>query len=361
MLSVKNHINKYPLLKDKLLRINDLYFELRQIMTGCLIRYPAYLRNIINTHVIGKPGTLNFLGGVFNPGAIQKGDEIVLIAKSQVVPWFKARGKKKKFHLVGSPVIFKLEIETLNKKSEYVIEDLKAFPAQGGWFIEDLRIFQWKSLIMINHSFIVKKNLGTHLHQGSIYSGLSILEDSATKIRFIGIPQLDFELQTVEKNWVYQEKDGKLFLFYSLNPYRVLVLENENDLTFKTVINQQFEHRLKNPGGFISMVSCSTNPIDFDENCWLMIIHQINHKVSGRCYFHWAILIDKETLLPVKITSKPLFSGMGARGRTPGIRYISSILQVNDEILFFAGEGDVYVTATRKKIKEIESLFVNLY
>lgn len=361
MLSVKNRINKYPLLKDKLLRINDLYFEWRQIITGCLIRYPAYLRNIINTHVIGKPGTLNFLGGVFNPGAIQKGNEIVLIAKSQVVPWFKALGKKKKFHLVGSPVIFKLENETLNKKSEYVIQDLEGFPVKAGWFIEDLRMFQWKSRTMINHSIILKENEGNYIQQGSVNSALSILENSETKIKFLGIPRLDFELQTVEKNWVYQEKNGRLFLFYSLNPYRVLVLENENDLTFKTVINQQFEHRLKNPGGFISRVSYSTNPIEFDENCWLMIIHQINHKVFGRCYFHWAILIDKQTLLPVKITSKPLFSGMGARGRTPGIRYISSILQVNDEILFFAGEGDVYVTLTRKKIKEIESLFVNLY
>jgi hypothetical protein len=31
--------------------------------------------------------------------------------------------------------------------------------------------------------------------------------------------------------------------------------------------------------------------------------------------------------LPVKITSKPLFSGMGARGRLPGIRYISSVIK----------------------------------
>jgi hypothetical protein len=51
---------------------------------------------------------------------------------------------------------------------------------------------------------------------------------------------------------------------------------------------------------------------------------------------------------------------MGARGRTPGIRYISSILKVNNEILFFAGEGDVYVTVTKKTIPEINANLISL-
>ena len=90
------------------------------------------------------------------------------------------------------------------------------------------------------------------------------------------------------------------------------------------------------------------------------MVHQIDNKISGRCYFHWAVLIDKKSLLPVKISSKPIFSGMGARGKTPGIRYISSILKTENEILFFAGEGDVYVTVTKKPIAKLINDMIDL-
>ena len=26
------------------------------------------------------------------------------------------------------------------------------------------------------------------------------------------------------------------------------------------------------------------------------MVHQIDNKISGRCYFHWAVLIDKKSL-----------------------------------------------------------------
>jgi hypothetical protein len=65
-------------------------------------------------------------------------------------------------------------------------------------------------------------------------------------------------------------------------------------------------------------------------------------------------------MLPVKISAKPIFTGMGARGRTPGVRYISSILKTDDEILFFAGEGDVYVTVTKKSCENLISDMIDL-
>jgi hypothetical protein len=64
--------------------------------------------------------------------------------------------------------------------------------------------------------------------------------------------------------------------------------------------------------------------------------------------------------MPVKITSKPIFSGFGARGKLTGIRYISSVIKIDKEIIFFAGEGDIYVTSTKKSIKELETYFVEI-
>lgn len=331
------------------------------ILTGALTRNPAYLQHVFNSKIIAKPGTLSFKGGAFNPGALLINEKtILLLAKSQIIPWFKASGKNRKYFLAGKPVAFLLDLNSLKTVKEEIITDFFGFPENEDYEIEDLRLFLWKDKIMINHSYIIKEKVGEFLTQSSVASAVSVLEDRNSKVSFCAIPKLDFSVQNIEKNWMYKEYKNKLFLFYSLNPYRVLVLEDEVDFRFKSVINQPIKWRLKNYGNPGNRISFSTNPIDFNKKYWLLIIHQFKQKKSGRCYFHWAVLINKETLLPEKITAKPIFSGMGARGRTPGIRYISSVLKVEGEILFFAGEGDVYITVTKKKIAAIEAMLVDL-
>lgn len=354
-------LRKCPILKKKILQFYDLYLKIAPLIIGNLIRNPAYFKNIFNSKVIAAPGTLSFGGGTFNPGALVLDENnILLLAKSQFKPWFKAIGKNRIFYLKGNPVIFLLDRTSLKTNESSVILDLIGYPTNYDYAIEDFRLFTWNDKKMINHSLIAKIKVDGYFYLKSVSSALSIFDENKKALRFWATPTLDFPLQEFEKNWVYKEKDKQLLLFYSLNPYKVLDLEDEENFAFKTIINQKLSDKINNPGGFGTMVSFSTNPIDFDDQNWLIIIHQIKHKFTGRCYFHWAILIDKASLLPVKITSKPIFSGMGARGRSPGIRYISSILKIEDEILFFAGEGDVFVTVTKKKILELQSLFVEI-
>lgn len=350
---------KFPNFKNRLLKLNDHFHEYWQILFGHLVRYPFYFTQKAKSKIIAKPGTLGYKGGVFNPGAMDTGNEILLLARTQLVPWFKARGKYRSQYLIGDPAVFLLDRNTFRLKKEYLIKNENAFPAESEIAIEDFRLFTWQNKIMVNHSVIQKEKIGDHIAQGAVYSGLSVLEEGKI-LKFLGAPKLDFPTGKFEKNWMYKEKEGSLYLFYSFNPYRVLVLQDEVQLKFATVINESFDYILNDPGGFGTRVSLSANPIDYDECHWLLIIHQIDHRITGRCYFHWGVLINKENLLPVKITQKPIFNGMDARGRTPGIRYISSILKMGDEILFFAGEGDVFVTMTSRKIKELECLFVNL-
>ncbi len=354
-------INRNPDLKNSLLMLMDYFHEYKQIFVGIFTRNPAYFKHIFNSKVIAKPGTLGFSGGAFNPGTIILDDnKILLLAKSQILPWYKARGKNKKYFLKGSPVGFILDRDSLKTKENFVVKDFNNFPVTDDYAIEDFRMFNWKAKKIINHSWIVKAKTSGIINQQSVKSALSVFEEENNSIKFCAFPKVDFPVQDIEKNWVYKENDEKLLLFYSVNPYRVLSLEEEESFSFRTIINQEFSDKMINPGGFGTMVSFSTNPVDFDDRYWLVIIHQIKYKFTGRCYFHWAVLIDKATLLPVKITSKPIFSGMGARGRVPGYRYISSVLKTDDEILFFAGEGDIFVTVTKKKIKEIENLLVEI-
>lgn len=353
-------INQHPGLKKKLLGIYHFVYGLLPFIVGTLIRYPAYFRHVLNSKVIAKPGTLSF-GGVFNPGAlITNENKILLLANGQVLPWFKACGKNRKFYLDGSPVSFLLNQKTLETEDSFVVSDLKDFPNTDDFAIEDFRLFEWKKKKMVNHSWIVKGQTADRIDQTIVKSALSVFDENNKSLQFLGFPKVDFETRDTEKNWVYKEQDNQLILFYSVNPYRVLKLTEKTNFEFHTVINQSLQNKLKDPGGFGSLVSFSTNPIEFDDRHLLVITHQFKIRITGRWYVHWAALIDKKTLLPVQITSKPIFTGAGARGRVPGYRYISSILKVNDEILFFAGEGDVYVTVTKKPIGKLKKLFVEL-
>lgn len=357
--SIIGQINQSTGLKKKLLWLFDFYIKYRPFVVGAFVRNPAYILHVFSSKVIARPGTLSF-GGIFNPGALQINSEIMLLANGQKVPWFKARGKKKEFYLQGNPVVLTLPNSSQKVMKERVIYELMNIPKDQDYALEDFRLFWWKGKMMCNHSLVIRKIYDDFIGQTGSRSALSVLDIKKNTLHFCGVPKVDFTIQKFEKNWVYKETEKDLLMFYSVSPFRVLKLENEEKLSFKTVINQNVSNQLKDPGGFGTLVSFSTNPIDYDEKHWFGVIHQIQHKITGRCYYHWAILISKETWMPTSITSKPIFSGNGARGRLPGIRYISSVLKIEEELLFFAGEGDVYVTLTKRKRKEMEKLFVNI-
>lgn len=349
--------NYFPQLKKKVIDLLDTYADYKKIVLGYLVRFPSYYRNRKEAQVLAKPGVLGFNGGAFNPGAIHSQGKMILLAKATHVPWYNARGKKRDFFLKGSPLLFTLNPNLSVRKKVEIISHFKGFPENHPWAIEDMRLFTFRNSIYINHSLVEFGNDDSWFGQGSVSASLSILNIEEQSISFNQVPQLDFPKQKIEKNWMYLEHDHQLYLFYSLNPYRVLV---QQDGVFVTKINQDLEGKLKDIGGFGTMVSQSTNPIDFDKDHYMMVIHQIEPKKFGRCYHHWILLISKQTLLPVKITAQPIFSGLGARGRTPGIRYISSILKEGDEILFFAGEGDIYVTINKKPVKDIIKRMIDL-
>lgn len=353
-----SNLNKHPDFKKKLVMFIDFLFEFRKVTVGNITRNPAFLKHLLNSKVIAKPGTLSF-GAIFNPGGLLVNNQILLLAKGQIIPWFKIRVKDRELYLKGNPIIFLLTENNQKVIKQEVITNLYNFPEEKDWAIEDTRLFYWKNKIMINHSLVIKGKINGLINQTSVLSALSVLDGKKNTITFKAIPKVDFRTQNFEKNWVYKERNDDLFLFYSINPFRVLKLVDEKEMVFESEINKNISS-FNDPGGFGTMVSFSVNPIDLDAKYWLLIIHQIKNKISGRCYLHWAVLINKETLLPEKITSKPIFSGMGARGKTPGVRYISSILKINDEILFFAGEGDVYLTLAKKTISDILKDLVDL-
>ena len=338
------------------IRLIESYYEWRKSIAGFVLRIPNYVSNCVKTKVLARPGTCSYKGGIFNPGALEIDGRIVLLAKGQNLQWWKARGKHKQQYLTGGAVLFSLEKDSLKKLECTRVEQLEGFPSNDDWRLGDIRLFQWQGLNMANHSITFIKKTEQGIDQDSTRSALSVYDHSKRVIKYLGVPEVDIELNKFEKNWVYFSKDDRLFLLYSLNPYRLLELDDESGYKFSTIVNEQFRNILENPGGLGTYVSLSANPVDYDDDHWFMLVHQINHKFTGRCYYHWGVWINKTTLLPSFITSRRIFSGFGARGRTPGIRYISSLLKRGSEMLFFAGEGDVFTTVTTLTIQHLDQL-----
>lgn len=311
---------------------------------------------------IAGPGFLKFQAGVLNPGAVPIGNgETLLLAKGQFCHWVDAVSDQNKFqyYLRGAPVVIILD-DKLHVKSSYVIESLHNFPVQDELAIEDFRVFRYQSRILVNHPLIFIERRGQQIGYRECSQALSVLDPVTRSLTYLGSPKLDLPLNPKEKNWVYIEADADLYLFYSLAPYRVLKLVDASSLAFETIIDQQSDSRLGDIGGFGTLVSFSTNPVEYDAHHWLLVVHQVDTSNNERLYYQWGVLIEKATLQPAKITSTPLCSGFGARGRLRGIRYVMSAIAVDDAFILFSGEGDDHSTRMSLSRNKLEKMWATL-
>jgi hypothetical protein len=79
----------------------------------------------------------------------------------------------------------------------------------------------------------------------------------------------------------------------------------------------------------------SVNPVDYDEHHLLHLVHRV---YPNKQYSFWAVLIDKATLRPVKISSRPFARGWHSSSAT--IIYVSSLIVTAENVLAFAGLDD---------------------
>jgi len=353
-------IHKFPLIYSIVYQTTLFLAHKRRV--GNTLRIPAQRRHFRRSTVIASPGHIGFAGGICNPGAVISNDSgLILLAKGQVCHWWDAVGAKADLYYVGSPVVFRLDHE-MYATSSHAVKNLDGFSKVGRVGYEDFRMFRYNEEIWVNHSMVplIKKNACVWtFHETK--PCLSRLESDYECLTFLGHPQLDFPVNQIEKNWIYLESDGELLLFYSFSPLRVLKLTDRAELRFSTVINHALPTPLGDIGGYGTMVSFSTNPIEYDENHLLLVVHQIERsRWVDRCYHQWGILLDKISLLPSKYSAKPLFDSLGARGRMAGILYVASVINMNDDFIFFCGEGDAYITRVTVSKKELDELWVNV-
>lgn len=351
-------IRKHPLVYFIIYHTRFILSPKRRI--GLAVRIPAHRRHIRRSTVIAGPRFLGFAGGLYNPGSVllENGD-VLLLAKGQTCHWWDAVGSQAHLAHTGFPVAITLDSD-LKVKAQGVVKGLNNFPIDEH-ALEDFRLFRHKGDILAIHGLlpIVRQPCKTLYKEAK--QTLSNFDPVRNRLTFQDHPTLDFATNPIEKNWVFLDRCGELYLLYSFHPYRVLKLTDWNHLSFTTVINQPQDEHLANIGGFGTMVSFSTNPIEYDANHWLLVVHQIEQsRWVDRCYHQWGILLDKNSLLPRKFSTKPLFESLGARGRMAGILYVTSVVKKNDDFIFFCGEGDAYITRIALSKSELEKNWVDL-
>ena len=140
---------------------------------------------------------------------------------------------------------------------------------------------------------------------------------------------------------------GRLLCLYSVIPYILLKidLQRGQTRTITAIDNLKIDLRQWSPGSLCN----STNPIVWDEDHYVTFIHfrfeSINHRDRNRLYLQFGMLIDRQTLLPVSVISKPLATGGSETGRHTGVHYTMSLVAGDDVLYAFYGEGDMHCTA----------------
>jgi hypothetical protein len=322
------------------------------------VRHPwIHLTHRFRFKVITRPGLLGFCGGAFNPGAVRTDKQyIILLAKAQLQHWLDADPAD---YMRGSPVVVSLD-RSLRMDSIDTISSLDRFPSNGDTEIEDFRLFPFAGEIWVNHNLIeVSRSEKKTGYLGSRVC-ISHFNPATKELTFLGHPQIDFQARPREKNWVFIESGDELYLLYSFCPYRVLKLIDRPSLAFSTVISRVIDIDFQDIGGFAAAVSYSTNPIHYDDDYLLVLVHQSIRRHGGRCYYHWGVLLDKNSLHPKKVTSRPLLSGIGARGELRGVLYVASVIKMGEDFVLFNGEGDSYLTRTSVPKAKFERLWSNV-
>ena len=323
----------------------------RRVVRAC--RDPAQrLRYRQSVSALTGPGYAGFEGGAFNPGVVTHADgSCTAVFKGQDMHWMHALNEAPDQFMRGGVMLWQMSSPTASPPAPMPIELLDS--PEGCWQSEDFRLFEHQGSIYANHpSSVLSPGRGRIDRQT-----LSVLDVDAGTLRRLGEPSVDFSTSHRERNWVYHSDGDTLYLLYSIEPYRVLVLSDLANLTFETLHMTPAPSALRDPGGSGRMVSFSTNPVGYDDEHLFLLTHQIQTDRGMRRYQHWGVLIHRRTMRIAARTSAPLFDGYHARGMLPGVFYISAVVPTDNDLVFFGGEGDSHISRCIVSRARIDALW----
>jgi len=298
-------------------------------------------------------GSFGFEAGVLNPGAIAQGDNILLLARGEHVPWAISKRSVSGFLRGWQPVLFELN-STLSITSAHEAALLKA----NGARLEDFRLFRYGDQLFSNHSTVLNPGRNgaadeaVQLESLQIRVGISRVDTRENALTFVDSPAVDFPLNGMEKNWAFFEHQKALYLIYNFHPFHLLRATRWPELNFATVTRR----RLAFPHGDDGVpFRNSANPVEYDQDHFLHMVHKV---YPYKQYVFWAVLIDKTSLMPKMISAHPLVCGW--KSAPASIIYACSLIVRNGEIIVFGGLDDSALGVWRIRRTELEENWVAL-
>jgi hypothetical protein len=312
---------------------------------------------------LGGPGSFGFVGGLMNPGAIPSNDGVTLLAKANACHWKDATGLAADLYMKGSPMLLQTD-SNLEVQESACIVDVFGFEKAAETAIEDFRLFHYRDKLWVNAVMTVNQIRRGKPGYDVARQWCGELDVAGKSITCNGFPKLDFSTSPIEKNWGYFELGGDVYMLYSISPYHLLKCSDWSGLRFETLIREDISANLASVIPLNGRISISTNPTPYDETHLLVLLHTHAKKFQGfrrrRVYYHWAMLLDKETLRPIKISSRPVFVGGNAQGIRPGIVYVMAAFRQNDHVIFSLGESDSHSSIIRIPKTVLDEYWVNL-
>lgn len=272
-----------------------------------------------------------FKGGIFNPAFIKNKNKNYLLCRAETVPELY---RKNPFTGKTPPVLVELDkdLKTIKNYKQIDIENY-----QENIKLEDFRSFYYNDKSLISCTYIDNKNIKTAVCE---------LDVKTKTIKNISIPDLlNFEINKTEKNWSYFEKDGELYLIYSLNPY--ILFKKINDFSFEKVYELDYNITFNS-----NLVSNSINPFLYNEHYF----HIVHTNTGRKTYKHYPVLINKDTLKPEYYSDIPMFEKDNCYGSYNKVLYLTDYNINTDKITFFFGEGDACVSKKTMKLEELKNI-----
>lgn len=310
---------------------------------------------------VGGPAFLGFDGGLMNPGAVPVDDGVLMLGKANENHWLTSAGaawaaQDWRVYLRGAPVLLRLDRSLRLQSAEPVLLG-PDFPTERKAF-EDFRLYRRGNQVLVHGVQAEIEILPDKITYWRTLQWHAELDVERRALTGFAYPQLDLPLAETEKNWCYFVSGADLYLLYSFSPF--VLLRATGGLRFETVVRQTLSPSLRELGGFAARLSLGTNPMPYGRDHLFLMIHKFDMVDGERRYFHWAVLLDRKTLMPRKITSVPLFVGGKARGVLPGIVYVMAAFELQDAMFFSLCESDSHTSILTVAKRELDELWVDV-
>lgn len=302
-------------------------------------------RRLLSAGQVGGPSE----GGLINPGVLPgpEGYNLICRAEPDEQTWL-----GNWFDSLATPIWCILDRDL--RLVEYVPLSYEMLPADTR--AEDWRLFRYDGEIYSNHSFYML--LGDQLHCRPAISRVNLAKE---RMELLHILEPPFTPTLEEKNWSVFVHNGRLLSIYSFKPYQLLEIDLEQGTTTAFIAPHEPNFSWYDKGR--RFIANSTNPVRWDELNYVMFIHDylepggLNER--DRTYMQYAVLISRQSLLPVSVIAEPLLMGGSEDGRHKGVHYTMSLVCQNDYLMAFYGEGDSHTGVVKINALQLNELFAS--